>query len=285
MADVERAGGATAEIRGGARFAFGENWSRFLRLLDDERIHEAEDSLRRILGVRDLAGLRFLDIGCGSGLFSLAARRLGARVHSFDFDPRSVACAQELRRRYVSDEAQWTIEQGSVLDPDYIGRLGRFDVVYSWGVLHHTGRMWPAVEQALRPVREEGGLLWIALYNTQPLWTPWWKLVKRGYLRMPELLKPVYVGPFFVHAALVGLAADLAHGRNPRSRYRGRGRRGMSPWYDLVDWVGGWPFETATPDEVVAFARARGLEPVTVTTVGRRHGCNEFVFRRGAAPA
>src|ERR1043165_6266518 len=119
-----------------SRFQFGENWWRFLSVLNDERIAEAEKSLGEMLGVESLRGKSFLDIGSGSGLFSLAARRLGARVRSFDYDPQSVACAQELKRRYFADDADWMIEQGSVLDPDYIRRLGQFDIVYSWGVLH-----------------------------------------------------------------------------------------------------------------------------------------------------
>ncbi|MDX2121208.1 MAG: class I SAM-dependent methyltransferase, partial [Gemmatimonadota bacterium] len=131
------------------RFAFGRNWASFLRLLDEERIRAAEDSLRSLTGRDDLTGLRFLDIGSGSGLFSLAARRLGARVHSFDYDTDSVECTRELRRQYFAEDANWVVEQGSVLDPGYIASLGTHDVVYSWGVLHHTGAMWVAVAHAL----------------------------------------------------------------------------------------------------------------------------------------
>src|SRR5262245_36031785 len=113
------------------RFAFGKNWQRFLGLLDDQRISAAEKSLRGMLEVEDLNGRSFLDVGCGSGLFSLVAIRLGARrVHSFDYDPQSVACAQELKRRYSRDSANWTIQEGNVLDRDYLSRLGQFDVVY-----------------------------------------------------------------------------------------------------------------------------------------------------------
>lgn len=89
-----------AEIAMGRRFAFGENWRRFLETLSEERVREAGRSLREMLEMPSLSGLSFLDVGCGSGLFSLAARRLGARVRSFDYDPASVACALELRRRF-----------------------------------------------------------------------------------------------------------------------------------------------------------------------------------------
>lgn len=273
---------AVVEIQHGPRFPFGENWSRFLRLLTKARIAEAEDSLRATLNVEGLSGKSFLDIGCGSGLFSLAARRLGARVHSFDYDPQSVACARELRRRYFPDDEEWTIEEGSALDGAYMSTLGRFDVVYCWGVLHHTGQMWDALEHVIGAVGS-GGRMWIAIYNHQPLLTPWWRWVKRGYLRMPSWLQRVYVLPFFGYAVLAGLSADLLRGKDPRRRYAGRDRRGMSPWHDAVDWVGGWPFETATPAAVVAFVNARGLESLTVKAVGRRHGCNEFVFQRPAA--
>src|SRR3954453_10925637 len=140
------------EVARGGRFEFGENWARFLAVVDESRIVEAERSLREMLGVERLDGRSFLDIGSGSGLFSLAAVRLGAeRVHSFDFDPSSVGCTLELRRRYGAD-ADWAVEQGSALDTAYLARLGTFDVVYSWGVLHHTGDMWRALGNVARLV-------------------------------------------------------------------------------------------------------------------------------------
>src|SRR5215471_7732319 len=116
------------------RFEFGDNWLDFARDLRAEQIAEAEQSLRRLLRCDTLAGKRFLDAGSGSGLFSLAARRLGAEVHSFDFDPQSVACTQELRRRFFPQDALWRVEAASVLDQAYLQSLGTFDVVYSWGV-------------------------------------------------------------------------------------------------------------------------------------------------------
>jgi 2-polyprenyl-3-methyl-5-hydroxy-6-metoxy-1,4-benzoquinol methylase len=138
--DVVEAGFAQ-EVSGGRRFEFGRNWRRFLDRLSEERIAQAERSLLTWIEADNLNSKRFLDIGCGSGLFSLAARRLGARVHSFDYDPNSVECAGSLRARYFPGaEKEWTVEQASVLDRSYIEGLGPYDVVYAWGVLHHTGR-------------------------------------------------------------------------------------------------------------------------------------------------
>lgn len=260
------------------RFAFGKNWQRFLKVLNDDRIIEAERSLRNMLQVEDLRGKSFLDIGSGSGLFSLAAMRLGAaRVHSFDYDHHSVACTQELRRRYFQQAGNWTIEQGSVLEADYLNRLGKFDVVYSWGVLHHTGDMWLALENAIRPVAPQGKLF-IALYNHQDLYSSVWTAIKRRYSQSIFWRVPIIVvcGTFL---SVRGLAKDLILLKNPLKRYTEyKKSRGMSYFTDLLDWLGGYPFEVAKPEAVFDFFRNRGFEMVKLHTVGGGLGCNEFVF-------
>jgi 2-polyprenyl-6-hydroxyphenyl methylase/3-demethylubiquinone-9 3-methyltransferase len=261
------------EIARGERFAFGANWRSYLRLIDGRRLAEAERSLVDRFGAEKFAGSRFLDAGCGSGLFSLAARRLGAEVVGFDYDPESVKAARSLRNRFRPDDALWRIAPGSVLDREFMAALGHFDLVYCWGVLHHTGDLWGSAGVVLEAVKP-GGLICLAIYNDQGWLSRYWTTIKRLYNRHPWLMWPLLAAyaPYFV-----GLRAVVIW---LRGGSRGPAR-GMSLWHDLVDWLGGWPFEVARPEKVVAFARDRGFFPLQVHTVGRRQGCNEFVFRRG----
>ena len=269
------------QIAEGDRFEFGKNWSRFLSVLGEERIRQAETSLQEMLGVGDLAGKRFLDIGSGSGLFSLAARRLGASVHSFDYDPQSVACAKELRRRYFPNDSSWTIEEGSALDQRYLESLGQFDVVYSWGVLHHTGQMWQALEY-VHPMVSPGGTLFIAIYNDMGTQSIRWRKIKKIYCSLPSALRP----PF---AFVVNLPRDSKHVVKSLIKLRPQEyvymwtryseRRGMSRWHDIVDWVGGYPYEYAKPQEIIEFFERRGF---VLDNLKRTNGigCNEFVLRK-----
>jgi len=262
------------------RFEWGANWSRFLEVLNDNRIQKAEESLKQMLKVTTLRDRTFLDIGSGSGLFSLAARRLGARVHSFDYDKRSVACTRELKLRYCSNDKGWTIDERSALDEEYMKSLGQFDVVYSWGVLHHTGAMWRSFEY-VAPLVKPGGALFLAIYNDQHGASRRWRTIKRVYNTLPHLLRPFISIPIILFYEARYASMDLLMGRNPlASRLRRTDYRGMHKWYDWMDWIGGYPFEVAKPEEVFEFFRVRGFSLVTLRTDGGR-GCNEFVFEKG----
>jgi SAM-dependent methyltransferase len=258
------------ELASGDRYAFGANWTRFLALLTESRIDDAVESLKRMLQVETLAGRSFLDIGSGSGLFSLAARRLGASVYSFDYDPQSVACTAELKRRYFPDDPQWHVQRGSALDEPYLASLGHFDIVYSWGVLHHTGAMWPALDYAEKLVAP-GGKLFIALYNQQGLASRYWTFVKRIYNRYP-VSKPLWIVLHTAYPVLPSVVWRMLRGR----KYP----RGMNAWVDLLDWLGGYPFEVARPDEITGFFAKRGYRLLQLKDVGRKMGCNEFVFEK-----
>jgi len=258
-------------------FDFGENWSGFLATVDDVRIGRSEVSLRQMLECDRLDGLTFLDAGSGSGLSSLAARRLGASVHSFDRDPASVVCTRTLRERYCPGDPDWTVEQGSVLDRDYLSGLGRFDVVYAWGVLHHTGRMWEALDNAAALVKPRGRLF-IAIANDQGRATRGWTMVKWAYNALPGPLRGLVLWPAALWIWGPPTLRDFA-ARRPFRTWRDYGTtRGMSPWHDLVDWVGGYPFETAKPEAVLARCRGKGFRLTMLTTCAGRFGCNEFVF-------
>jgi 2-polyprenyl-3-methyl-5-hydroxy-6-metoxy-1,4-benzoquinol methylase len=270
------------EIRRGDRFAFGNNWREFLALVDETRITAATESLTTALGTAKLAGRSVIDVGCGSGLFSLAAHRIGARVHSFDFDLDSVTATTELRQRFAPD-SPWTVESGSILDQRYVESLGQFDVVYSWGVLHHTGDLWSALEATLRLVAP-GGRIYISVYNDQGFESRMWRRIKRSYNQGGSLKRGL----------LVGLSSAYLHRYVPLTRLARlvlrRGKvvapppraRGMSAKHDRVDWVGGYPFEVAKPEEVFGFVRRRGFELRHLKTCAGGIGCNEFVFERSA---
>ncbi|MFG1686366.1 class I SAM-dependent methyltransferase [Nonomuraea sp. NPDC049269] len=260
------------------RFAFGDNWLSFLELVDEPRIAKAVTSLKDALGVSDLAGHTFLDVGCGSGLFSLAAHRLGARVHSFDFDAKSVAASAKLRSIFAPQSA-WSVAQGSILDEAYTRTLGVHDVVYSWGVLHHTGAMWQAIEAASRLVAPNG-LLYISIYNDQGLASRLWWRVKRRYVQSGPVVRRQLVlafGTYFGIRGALARAVKRACGAKVPPAVRSRG---MSAHHDLVDWIGGFPFEVAAPEEIFGVLRRRGFDLRYLKTCAGGYGCNEYVFAR-----
>ncbi|HEU0155560.1 MAG TPA: class I SAM-dependent methyltransferase [Stellaceae bacterium] len=269
------------EVGAGLRFAFGRNWTRFLRYLDDARIDEAKTNLQDFLQVASLSGLTFVDIGSGSGLSSLAARYLGAAVSSFDYDTESVACTRELKRRYFPNDPSWTICQGSVLDQDFLRGLGEFDIVYSWGVLHHTGDMWRAMEN-VKPMVKPGGKLFLAIYNDFGEISRWWLARKRRYQRLPRLLRPLYVAYLWTPQELRLLAGYLRAGELNRyinEVFNYRKGRGMSRLHDIVDWVGGYPYEYATLSSLIEFYQSAGFAAVKVQE-NSSYGCHQVVFRR-----
>lgn len=267
-------------MNSGNRFAFGDNWGKYLRSINHEHISQAELSLCDMLQINNLNNKTFLDIGCGSGLFSLAAKNLGAIVCSFDYDVKSVECVQQLKSRFYPEDLNWKTERGDILDKSYVSGLGDFDYVYSWGVLHHTGEMWTALDNVAGLVKP-GGILFISIYNDQGRTSLIWNKIKKMYNQSFLITRNLIL--LFCCLRLWGPTTlrDIFRGR-PFSTWRNyKDNRGMSPWHDVVDWVGGYPFEVAKPEEIFDFFRNKGFCLNKLKTCAGGMGCNEFVFKKG----
>lgn len=264
------------------RFGFGANWAAYVEQhFSDERVDIARRHLLAVLKLDDLKGRTFLDIGCGSGLHSLAALRAGAElIVSFDYDRNSVATTMKLRQMSGAPE-RWSAMQGSVLDRAFVDQLPKSDIVYSWGVLHHTGSMWNAIENASRCLHDTS-VFYIALYSTDVYTNPpasYWLDVKREYNRA-NILKQRWMD--WKYAWNNSIRNDLRNRKNPLVTIREyKKSRGMSYWHDVRDWLGGYPMEFAGHEETLRFCRDRlGLEPLHVRA-GEAN--TEYVFRRTGA--
>ena len=252
------------------RFGFGNNWKKYLKTMNLNRITDAENSLISMLDLKTLKEQTFLDIGSGSGLFSLAAVNLGAKVTSFDYDMNSVDCNLALKKKYLPKNTSWQIDHGSILNVEFLKSLEKYDIVYSWGVLHHTGSMWKAIENASSLVANNG-LFYIAIYNDQLIISIYWKLVKKLY-NMNFILKYIII---LIHFPYFILLRRIIRGVTLRKL-----ERGMNLWYDMLDWLGGYPFEVSKPSEIVKELEAKNFILKKQVLVGNRQGCNEFIFQK-----
>jgi SAM-dependent methyltransferase len=258
-------------------FDFGRNWKAFSTAkVDAQRLEDAVESLVDLIGGDRVAGRTFLDVGCGSGLFSIAAAQLGAvQVVGFDANPTSIEVSREnwqrLRQHLPVEVSEPTFRTGSVLDDRFLAQLGAFDVVYAWGVLHHTGAMWQAMRNTAGLVAPENGTLVVAIYNQH--WTsPFWKQIKRLYNLSPRVVRSLFHGLF---GPLIYAGVWITTHQNPLHK-----ERGMDFWYDVIDWLGGYPYEYARPGHVVEFVDALGLELERMLKPRGATGCDQFVFRR-----
>lgn len=266
-------------------FSFGKNWKKYLQKVTPQRIVAAKLSLVDFYnGYIELQGKSFLDIGSGSGLFSLAAFQLGAKpITSVDADINSVEATRSTHERF-GGAPSWTIRQGSILNQDFIRELGTFDNVYSWGVLHHTGEMWNAIENTAKLVAP-GGSLYIAIYNERQGFqnSKYWYGVKRKYNTLSSFGKRILEIFFFSELCLLAIGKLLKRG--PRAVTKYQTPRGMNVYYDLIDWLGGYPYEYSLPKPIINFLKTRGFHLVNLRTVGNNIGCNEFLFVRDSHSA
>jgi predicted RNA methylase len=262
-----------------SHFSFGENWAQYAEKIDERRIEEAEKSLIRLVGRESIQGRTFLDIGCGSGLFSLAALRLGChRLLAVDLDPNSVQTTRRTLERYAPAGANWDCLRISVFDLDP-AKVGKFDIVYSWGVLHHTGAMYKAIEKASAMVKPEG-MLTLALYGKTPF-CGLWRIEKRIYSRSPKWVQRAIER---VYSAVVAARLALKGESLKKRRETYFQQRGMDMYHDTRDWLGGYPYESISPQEAMTFMHKLGFEPIrsfvcpSIGLLGA--GCDEYSFTK-----
>jgi 2-polyprenyl-6-hydroxyphenyl methylase/3-demethylubiquinone-9 3-methyltransferase len=270
------------------QFRFGDNWSEFIdEYFTEDRVAESRESLTEFYGISDFDGKSFLDIGSGSGIFSYAAYQLGAdEIVSFDIDPEVVETTKKVRG-YADNPNHWEVKQGNILDEDFVTSLSEFDLIYSWGVLHHTGGMFDAIENSLEIVAPNG-LYYLAVANDGAkagLSSETWEKIKRIYNKSPDigkrLLELWYICGFIANYAV--------NGENPIRKMRNyQVRRGMAFYPDVKDWLGATPFEFAPPDEVINLVTdVRAFALKKLRTAEEREntsgtGCNEYLFERTA---
>ena len=258
-------------------FDFGSNWRHYsARALTTSRVEGAREAFSVLTSGIELKSRSFLDVGFGQGLTALCAADAGAAVYCLDVNPRC-AEALELTSQYFLPEAKekLTLISGSILSAIDVSQLREksgsgYDVVHSWGVLHHTGDMEKAFANCVGLVKP-GGQLIVAIYNRH--WSsPLWGCIKRVYCRLPRIGQKTMIWLF---VPVIYLAKLLVTRRNPLEK-----ERGMDFLVDIVDWVGGYPYEYATVDEVLDLGTKYGLKMLRVAPARVPTGCNEFVFTK-----
>jgi len=257
-------------------FSFGRNWDRYvLEHFSEERVETSKRQLLEFLGV-SIEGKSFLDIGCGSGIHSLAAHRAGAaRIVSVDVDPFSVRAARTVREKAGSPPS-WEVYEGSVLDLNFMSRIEPAEIVYSWGVLHHTGNLWEAMGNAAGKVLP-GGLFHIAIYE-KTAESPYWTDVKRRYNSASPARRRLMEWSY-VYRTFLRTKSPAYLLRNLRYIRDYRKLRGMAFWTDVRDWLGGWPYEPATAEEVTGFCE--GSLGFSTRKVKTGEANIEYLFSRG----
>jgi 2-polyprenyl-3-methyl-5-hydroxy-6-metoxy-1,4-benzoquinol methylase len=259
-------------------FDFGQNWSDFsTHALDASKVAQARRQFAELTAEVPLPGRSFLDIGFGQGLGLLTASALGAVAAGCDINPKCAVVLERNRSHFPEVAASPPVVVGSILDDAVVERLRElspqsagFAVVHSWGVLHHTGDMPKAIRNAARLVAP-GGCLIIAIYNRH--WSsPGWLAIKWTYVRVPRWVQRGFIALLY---PVIYLAKWIVTRKNPKNQ-----ERGMDFYYDVIDWVGGYPYEYASRREIEQMAAEAGLQPTWFRGARVPTGCNEFIFRK-----
>lgn len=260
------------EVNSGERFEFGKNWKNFLTAVSESEIKKAEEDIKEWLGTESLTGKRIIDIGSGSGIHSFAFYKMGAKeIVSFDYDDDSVEATNKMWQ-IAGSPNNWKVIQGSILDEEFCKKPGFFDIVYSWGVLHHTGNMWKAIENAISLVQPDG-IFWISIYQKGTGYTKALDL-KKKYNNSSFIEKKIMI---YSHIFKM-IGHKILNGKNP-FKWNQKTSRGMNTYHDLVDWLGGLPYEVATKEEITTFCQSKNLK-LKKTIPFPEGGCSIYLFTK-----
>ncbi|HEX2957324.1 MAG TPA: class I SAM-dependent methyltransferase [Chitinispirillaceae bacterium] len=258
------------------QFDFGKNWASFSRsALSTIRIETARNDFNNLFSGIPLKGKTFLDIGFGQGLSLLFANEAGAVTVGNDINPSCYDAINESARFFNLSSITFPLILGSILENTTIENIQRalerkmlFDIVHSWGVLHHTGGMYDALSKAMNLVAR-GGYFVIAIYNyhyTSLLW----RFIKLIYCKSHPCLKKLMITVFY---PLIAAAKFAVTGKNPFKK-----DRGMNFYYDVIDWIGGYPYEYASKQKIINYCEEYGFTCIRCVDADVPTGCNQFVF-------
>ena len=257
-------------------FKFGENWKNFSSLIDKERLVEAEKSLIKLTDKKKLTNLSFLDIGCGSGLSSLAALKLNCKkIYSIDQDRDSFETTKKILK--LSGKKNFKIEKKDLFD---LSEKEKFDIVYSWGVLHHTGKMYDAIIKTTKLLKHNGVLI-LALYKKTKLCNLW-KIEKLFYKSAPRFIQS-FLKIVFIFLFRLAMFVKGKSFSSYLSNYKKK--RGMDFFHDVHDWLGGYPYESISFEEMESFMKKNNFKMIRSFQVRKQFGlfgtgCDEYVFTR-----
>jgi SAM-dependent methyltransferase len=273
------------------RFDFGENWKNYnKKYLTEDKIRQANEAFIKFTEIQTLTELTVVDIGCGSGIHSLNFSRMNPKfLLSFDYDYKSVEATNYLKE--VHKNKNWDVKQGSILDEKFLLRMPQFDLVYAWGVLHHTGNVWLAIKNSCDLV-SEGGILYLALYSSDVKMlnreSTYWLKVKKKYNQSGFIGKRLIELSFISREKYLSalnflrvLIKSLVSRQKNKTKFFSRQKRyrGMSYLIDVRDWLGGWPMEYVSDDAVIELVSSKNF---VLKKIKKGEACTEFLFKKGS---
>ena len=256
-------------------FKFGENWKNFSNLIDNNRLKEAVTSLKKLTNKKSLNNLSFLDIGCGSGLSSLAAIQLNCKkIYAIDQDEQSIKTTKKVLQKSRFKKVK--VEKKDLFT---LNEKEKFDIVYSWGVLHHTGNMLEAIKKSTKMVSKNGMLI-LALYKKTKLCNLW-KIEKYIYKSSPKVIQN-FIKNLFIFLFKLAMILKRKNFSNYINDYKTK--RGMDFYHDVHDWLGGYPYESISIEEISKIMDKFGYKMIRSFQVKKQigffgTGCDEYVFK------